>query len=130
MSFDSQKYVRKLLFTVTIGIVFLYFWKNFTNIDLKKKDPTGIKNCKKGIVCFIIVGLQESILYVIESCTKITIKVAYIRDELTECLDVLYQCSFNVRAIVYDNHQSNVSLFTNYWRDAIKTQTIYVWIIN
>lgn len=88
--------------------------KEFHEHRLEKKDPTGIKNCKKGIVCFIIVGLQESILYVIESCTKITIKVAYLRDELTECFDVLYQCSFNVRAIVYDNHQSNVSPFTNY----------------
>lgn len=68
--------------------------KEFHEHRLEKKDPTGIKNCKKGIVCFIIVGLQESILYVIESCTKIKIKVAYLKDELTECFDVLYQCSF------------------------------------
>ena len=40
-----------------------------------------------------------------------TINAAWLRDELFECLNVLYQCGFNVHAIVSDNHQSNVSTF-------------------
>ena len=40
-----------------------------------------------------------------------TINDTRLRDELYECLDVLYQCDFNVRAIIYNNHQSNVSTF-------------------
>ena len=33
------------------------------------------------------------------------INAAWIKDELFECLNVLYQCDFDVRAIVCDNHQ-------------------------
>ena len=40
-----------------------------------------------------------------------TINVVWPRGELDECLDVLYQCDFNVCAIVCDNNQSNVSMF-------------------
>ena len=65
----------------------------------------------KGIVCFMVVGLKESIPYVISSSPEITINAAWFRNELFECLDVLYQCDFNVRAIFCDNNQSNVSTF-------------------
>ena len=65
----------------------------------------------KGIVCFMIVGLKESIPYVIKSSPEITINATWLKDELLECLDVLFQCDFNVRRIVCDNHQSNVSTF-------------------
>ena len=66
----------------------------------------------KGIVCFIKVGFKEAIPHVIKSSPEITINVAWFRDKLIECLDVLYQCDFNVRVIVYDNHHPNVSTFT------------------
>ena len=47
----------------------------------------------------------------IKSSPEITINAAWLRDELFECLDVLYQCDFDVRIIVCDNLQSNVSTF-------------------
>ena len=38
--------------------------------------------------------------------SRITINAAWIKDELFECLNVLCQCDFDVRAIVCDNHHS------------------------
>ena len=58
---------------------------------------------------FMIVWLTESVPYVIKSSPEITINAAWHRCELFECLDVLYQCDFNVRAIVCDKYQSNTS---------------------
>ena len=63
------------------------------------------------IACFMIVGLKESIPYVIKLFPEIKNKSAGLRDELIECLDFLYQCDFNVPEFFCDNHQSNVSKF-------------------
>ena len=65
----------------------------------------------KETVCFMIVGLKESIPYMVKSSLEITINAAWLRDELFECLDFLCQYDFNVHAIVCDNHQSDVSTF-------------------
>ena len=89
----------------------------------------------KGIVCFMIIGLKESTLYMIKSSPEITINAAWFSDE---CFDVLYQCEFNVRTIACDDHQCLLVMITsimyqrlrNYWRDATNIQTIYVWFIN
>ena len=45
--------------------------------------------------------------------SKNTINAAWIKDELFKYLNVLYQCDFDVRAIVCDNHQSILSKFKN-----------------
>ena len=39
------------------------------------------------------------------------INPSWLRDEIFECLNILYQCDVNVRATVSDNHQSNASTF-------------------
>ena len=66
----------------------------------------------KGIVCFMIVWFEESIGYVIKSSPETTINATWLRDELFECLDILYQCDFNVcGAIIYNNRKSKMSTF-------------------
>ena len=42
------------------------------------------------IVCFMIVGLKEFIPYVIKSSPEITLHAAWLKNELFECLDVLF----------------------------------------
>ena len=49
----------------------------------------------RGIISFMIVGLKESIPYVIKSSPEITTYTAWLRDEVFECLDVLYRCELN-----------------------------------
>ena len=65
----------------------------------------------KGIACFMIVGLKESIPYVIKSSPETNIDANWLEIELLDSLEILSNCGFRVRAIVCDNHPSNVSSF-------------------
>ena len=67
----------------------------------------------KGLVCFMIVGLKNSIPYVIKSSPETKINADWLKKEITNCLGILSKSGFNVRAIVCDNHTSNVSSFKN-----------------
>ena len=61
----------------------------------------------KGIVCFMIVALKESIPYVIKSLPEINIDANWLKTELLDSSN----CGFRVRAIAFDNYPSNVSSF-------------------
>ena len=71
----------------------------------------------QGIVCFMIVGLKESISYVINSSPETNIEANWFKTELLDSLDILSNCGFRVRAIVCDNHPSNVSSFKKLLED-------------
>ena len=64
-----------------------------------------------GIVCFMLVGLKESIPYVIKWSPETNIDANWLETELLDFLDILSNCGFCVRAIVCENHLSNVSSF-------------------
>ena len=65
----------------------------------------------KDIVCFMIVGLKESIPYVIKSLAETNIDPIWLKTELLDSLKILSNCGFQVSAIVCDNRPSNVSSF-------------------
>ena len=65
----------------------------------------------KDIVCFMIVGLKESIPYVIKSLAETNTDPNWLKTELLDSLKILSNCGFQVRAIVCDNRPSNVSSF-------------------
>ena len=65
----------------------------------------------KGLVCFIIVGMKESVHYVIKSIPEIKINGGWLKEQILDCLNTLKSCGFNVRGIVCDNHSSNVSAY-------------------
>lgn len=77
--------------------------------DLLGCDVDG--DLYKGIVCFMIIGLKASIPYIIKSSPETKINADWLKDQLLDCLDILSECGFNVRAIICDNHPSNVSSF-------------------
>ena len=58
----------------------------------------------KGLVCFKIVGLKNSIPYVIKLSPKTKFNAGCLKEEL---VGVFSQSGFSVRAIVCDNHPSN-----------------------
>ena len=68
-------------------------------------------NVYKGLVCFMIAGLKESVPYVIKSSPQTGISGDWLKNELLECLDVLIKSGFNTRVTICDNHPSNVSAF-------------------
>ena len=65
----------------------------------------------KGIVCFMRVGLKESIPYVTRSLPETNIDANWLKTELLDSLEILSKCGFRVRDIVGDNHPSNVCNF-------------------
>ena len=67
----------------------------------------------KRLVCFMIVGLKNSILYVIKLSPGTKIYADWLKEELIDCLGILSKSGFNVRAIVCDNHPSKASNFKN-----------------
>ena len=56
----------------------------------------------------MIVGLKKSIPCVIKSCAEISINVSSLCNEIDLSINSLKQCSFIVRAVLDDNHSSNV----------------------
>ena len=61
----------------------------------------------------MIVGLKNSIPYVIKSSPKTTINADLLKLKLIDCLRIFSMSGFSFRAMVCDNHPSNVSSFKN-----------------
>ena len=66
-----------------------------------------------GIVCFMIVGIKQSIPFVVQSSPETTVTGKWLKEQLDDCITKLMERGFKVRAVVADNHKSNVSAFTS-----------------
>ena len=73
------------------------------------EDEDG--NKYKGIFVLMIVGLKDSLPYVVKSCPEVTINGDLVRREIWDTIGKLAESGFNVRAVVTDNHGSNVTAF-------------------
>ena len=74
-------------------------------------DDEGELYKGKGIVCFMTVGLKESIPYVMKSLSETNIDTNWLKTELLDSTEILSNCDFRVRAIVCNNHPLNASSF-------------------
>ena len=68
-------------------------------------------NFYSGIVVFMVVSLKESIPFVVKTCPEFEISGSLISLHIEEILETLYKVSFNARAIITENHATNVSAF-------------------
>ena len=66
----------------------------------------------KGIVVFMIVGMRESIPYVIKTCPEVSINGHWLHNEIDSSIYNLTDCGFQVRGVVCDNHSVNVRAFS------------------
>ena len=73
---------------------------------LEQADDEG--NLYKGIVAFMIVGLKESIPYIVQAIPEVKFSGEWLADKMSNCIDDLTSAEFCVRGIVTDNHASNV----------------------
>ena len=89
--------------------MYLQMCEEYLGDDLTGCGEDG--NLYKGLVCLMIIALKESVPYVIKSLPQAKISADWLENEASECLDVLIKCSFNTRAIIWDNHPSKVSAF-------------------
>ena len=73
-----------------------YFWGEMIGCD----DEGELY---KGIVCFMIVGLKESIPYVINSSPETNNDVNWLKTELLDSLEILSVCDFTNRLSIRKN---------------------------
>ena len=84
-----------------------YFWGKMIGSDDEGELYKGIS------FFFMIVGLKESIPSVIKSSPETNIDANWLKTKFLDSLKILSNCGFRVRAIVCDNHPTNVSSFKN-----------------
>ena len=77
--------------------------------DYLGSDDKG--NLFKGIVVFMIQGLQQSVPVAVKACPEISVRSEWLVSEMSDSIQQLSLQGFNVRAVVTDNHASNVSAF-------------------
>ena len=65
----------------------------------------------KGIVTFMVVGVKTNTPYVIKASPEVSINGSWLANEIDGCISLLGESGFRVRAVVTDNHSSNVNAF-------------------
>ena len=68
-------------------------------------------NLYNGIVVFMIKGLKTSLSIVVKACPENKLNGQWLAEEMAQCISQLSKEGFRVRAIITDNHSSNVAAF-------------------
>ena len=80
----------------------------------------------KGIACFMIVGLKQSVPHVIQAIPEVTITGEWLAEKISASLHSLPQAGFTVRGIVTDNHNSNVNAFKSLKQKFGKSDQLFI----
>lgn len=78
-------------------------------------DVIGIneeKECYRSVVSFMVVGLKENTSCIFKAVPITKLNSDFLKNEIHNIINSLIKNDFNVRAVVSDNHASNVSCFT------------------
>ena len=89
---------------------FAFFLAGWRDWVLPFRAP--INELYKGLVAFMIVGMKENVPYVIKAAPDTTITGEWLQEQIKDCLKTLNNCGFNVRAIVCDDHATNVNAYS------------------
>ena len=65
----------------------------------------------KSILCFMVVSLKQSIPYIIKAMPLTNINHQIVQDAILSCISILNKAKFTIRAVVCDNHPTNVSAY-------------------
>ena len=60
----------------------------------------------------MVVGLQKSIPYVVKSTPEVTITGEWLVQQIDECIRTMAKAGFNIRAVISDDHSTNVSAYS------------------
>ena len=65
----------------------------------------------KSTLCFMVVSLKQSIPYIIKAMPLTKINHQIVQDGILSCISILNKAKFTIRAVVCDNHPTNVSAY-------------------
>ena len=72
-------------------------------------DDNG--NLFKGIMTFMIVGVRKNFPFVVKAVPESKIQGKWLSGQIIETIQSLHEIGFHMRAVISDNHPSNVSAF-------------------
>ena len=72
---------------------------------------TNLLQLYKSILCFMVVSLKQSTPYILKDIPLTKIDHHIVQNGILDCLKVLNEALFNTRAVISDNHPTNVSAF-------------------
>ena len=129
---DAIKAIKKLRENgnmskdVIISVDEMYLLKctQYTNGEYVGADKDG--KLYKGIVAFLIVGLKESVPYVIQAIPEVKITGKWLAKIMLENIKSLTLNGFVVRAIVTDNHSTNVNAFSHLVKTYNSESTLFI----
>ena len=81
----------------------------------------------KVIVCFLKVGLKESVPYAIKSSPETNTDANWLKTELLDSLEILSICGFHVRAIAWDIIRRMCLVSRNCWNVSTRIQLNYIY---
>ena len=81
----------------------------------------------KGIVCFMIIGLKQSVPIVVKAVPEVNVSGDLIYEHLFDIVLKLSLIGFNVRAAVADDHSSNVNAFTKLGADYGEPESYFIY---
>ena len=65
----------------------------------------------KGILCFMVVSLKKTIPFILKAIPTVKLSSTVISDGILDCLSMLTKDNLNTRAVIADNHRSNISAY-------------------
>ena len=65
----------------------------------------------KSVLCFMVVSITKSIPYVLKAIPIVKLSYEIICNGILNCLFLLSQGGFFTRAIISDNHKTNIKVF-------------------
>ena len=69
-------------------------------------------NLHKGIVAFMVVGLKQSIPFVVQAIPEVTFNGQWLAEKISDNIYNLIEIGLCVQGIVTDNHSANVNMFS------------------
>ena len=69
-------------------------------------------NLYKGIVAFMVVGLKQSVPFVVQAIPEVTFNGQWLAEKISDNIDNLIEIGLCVQGIVTDNHSANVNMFS------------------
>ena len=104
--------------------MFLQKETSYQSGDYVGEDEEG--ELYKGIACFMIVGLKQSVPHIIQAIPEVTITGEWLAEKISASLHSLAQTGFTVRGIVTDNHNSNINAFKSLKQKFVKGDQLFI----
>ena len=79
--------------------------------ELQFQQGKLIGSDEKGIMTFMIVGVQKNVPFVVKAVPESKIEGKWLSGQIIETIQSLHEIGFHVQAVISDNHPSNVSAF-------------------